>query len=255
MNIRILGAHNCESENTRLSGILIDDKIAVDAGSLSSSVSLDIQENLTAVLLTHHHYDHIRDIMSVGMNNYLADTKVKVYSIQSVYEVLNYLFDSNFYHDFMKRPQDNPAINFTIIEPHRSFKIEDYEIVAIPVKHSVPAVGFRIMSGSGKELFFTGDTGPEVRECWEQVNPDLLIIECTASDRFYEFGKRAGHMTTGLLKEVLTEFKELKGYIPQVITVHMSPRLEEEIRTELAAVSDELEAPIQLGYEGMEVRL
>ncbi|MFC1901181.1 MBL fold metallo-hydrolase, partial [Chloroflexota bacterium] len=123
MNIRILGAHNCESENTRLSGILIDDKIAVDAGSLSSGVSLDIQENLTAVLLTHHHYDHIRDMMSVGMNNYLADTKVKVYSIQSVYDVLNYLFDSNFYHDFMKRPEGNPTINFTVMEPHKSVNI------------------------------------------------------------------------------------------------------------------------------------
>ena len=255
MNIRILGAHNCESDTTRLSGILIDDKIAVDAGSLSSSVSLDVQENLTALLLTHQHYDHIRDIMSVGMNNYLADKKVKIYSIQSVYDVLNYLFDSNFYHDFMKRPQGNPVINYTTIEPHQSFKVEDYEVVAIPVKHSVPAVGFRITSNKGKELFYTGDTGPEVSECWEQINPDLLIIECTASDRFYEFGKRAGHLTTGLLKEALAEFKELKGYLPLVITVHMSPRLEEEIGIELAAVSEELGIQIQMGYEGMEVKL
>ena len=141
------------------------------------------------------------------------------------------------------------------IEPDKSFKIEDYEVTPVPVRHSVPAVGFQIRSSTGKELFFTGDTGPEVSECWERINPDVMIIECTASDRFYEFGKRAGHLTTGLLKEVLVEFRELRGYIPQVITVHMSPRLEEEIRTELAVISGELGASIQVGYEGMEVLL
>ncbi|MFC2070186.1 lactamase, partial [Chloroflexota bacterium] len=97
--------------------------------------------------------------------------------------------------------------------------------------------------------------GPGFKECWEQINPQLLIIECTASDRFIEFGRRAGHMTPALLKEELIAFNEMKGYLPEVVTVHMSPRLEEEIEQELVSVSEELNASIMMGYEGMELSI
>ncbi|MFC1921090.1 MBL fold metallo-hydrolase [Chloroflexota bacterium] len=255
MDVQLLGAHNCESASTRLSGILIDDKIAVDAGSLTSSLSLDAQEQLEAVLLTHQHYDHIRDILALAMNTYLAGNTVNIYSIEPVYNVLDALFESNIYHNFMKRPEENPAVNFTIIEPQKSILIGGYEILAVTESHSVPAVGYQVTSPDGKVLYFTGDTGQGLKECWEQISPQLLIIECTACNSFNEFGKRAGHMTPALLKEELISFREIKGYLPRVVTVHMSPRLEEEIKPELAAVSEELNSPILMGYEGMQLQL
>ena len=53
------------------------------------------------------------------------------------------------------------------------------------------------------------------------------------------------------MRRLVTIFRELKGYLPRVITVHMSPGLEAEIKTEVAALSTELNSPITLAYEGM----
>ena len=68
MKIHILGAHNCESKDTKLTSLVIDGRLVLDAGGLTSGLSLSDQEQLKAVLLTHQHYDHVRDIMALAMN-------------------------------------------------------------------------------------------------------------------------------------------------------------------------------------------
>ena len=256
MNICILGAHNCESQNSRLISLLIDDVLAIDAGGLTSSLSFEAQQKLKAILLTHQHYDHIRDIPTIGMNLFLQGSTINVYSIQPVYEAISTrLLGGKLYPNFLQRPPDNPTVKFTIIEPHQLQQIEGYSILAVPVNHPVPTVGYQITSPDGKVVFYTGDTGPGLADCWQQVSPQLLITEVTAPDRHEEFARESGHLTPGLLKQELVLFHELKGYLPQVVTVHMNPRLEDEIKTEIAVVAKELNSPISLGYEGMELSL
>ncbi len=256
MDIRILGAHNSESESTRLTSLLVDNRLVLDAGGLTSSLSLEAQQQLKAVLLTHQHYDHIRDVLALAMNFYLAGATINIYSALPAFEVTAaHLLDGEIYPNFMKFPEEKPTINFTVVEPHRAIRIGDYDVLAVPVNHSVPTVGYQVTSPEGEAVFFTGDTGPGLSDCWQQVSPQLLVIECTASDRFAEFGRKSGHLTPVLLKEELIAFRDIKGYLPQVVTVHMSPGLEEEIRAEIAAVSEELNTPITPGYEGMELQL
>ena len=70
-----------------------------------------------------------------------------------------------------------------------------------------------------------------------------------------EVGAGQRHFTPAFLEEELTVFNELRGYLPQVVTVHMSPRLEEGIRSEVAAVAARLNCSITPGHEGMTLRL
>jgi len=48
MRIRFLGTHNAESKNTRLVSFLIDDVLAVDAGSLVSELTFAEQKQIKA---------------------------------------------------------------------------------------------------------------------------------------------------------------------------------------------------------------
>ena len=256
MNIKFLGAHNCESQDTRLLSLVIDDSLVLDAGGLTSSLSFSAQQKLKAILLTHHHYDHVRDIPTIAMNFYLSGATINIYSTLPVYQVLSaYMLDGKLYPNFLERPQENPTIKFNVIEPYKPVQIEDYSILAVPVNHSVPAVGYQITSSDGKVVFYTGDAGPGLSDCWQQVSPQLLIIEVTAPNRYEEFGRESGHLTPSLLKQELITFRELKGYLPQVVTVHMSPLLEKEIEAEIASVAKDLDSPITLGYEGMQLHL
>lgn len=130
-------------------------------------------------------------------------------------------------------------------------KLRGYGVLAVPVIHAALTVGYQVTSSDGKAVFYTSDTGPGLADCWEQVSPQLLIIEVTDSNKFEE----KSHLTPNLLKQELVKFREMKGYLPEVVTVHMRPTLEEEIRAEIAMVAEELNNPITLGYEGMEINL
>ena len=256
MNIQLLGVHNCESQNTKLTSLLIDDILVVDAGGLTSSLSFPAQQKLKAILLTHQHYDHIKDVPAIVFNFAMWNATIDIYSILPVYEALTTPpLDFKLHPNFLELPQGNPTIKFTVVEPLKTGQIEGYSVLPIPVNHSVPTVGYQITSPDGKVLFYTGDTGPGLADCWERIAPQLLIIEVTEPNRYEEFCREVGHLTPTLLKQELISFRELKGYLPQVVVVHLNPGLEEETKAEITVVAEDLNHPLSVGYEGMQLRL
>jgi len=256
MNIHILGAHNCESQTTKCISILIDNKIAIDAGSLTSSLSFRAQQELKAILITHCHYDHVRDIPSIAINHSFQDTTINILSTQTVYDAINtHLLNGKLYPEFLGSTEINPAIEFTTIEPYRTEQIEGYDILPIPVNHDSVTVGYQITSPDGKRIFYTADTGPGLSGCWECISPQLLIIEVTFPDKHQEFAIRSGHLTPTLLNAELISFARLNGYLPPVVIVHMNPLLEREIEAEITGVAKNLNTSITLAYEGMQLEL
>ena len=256
MNIQVLGAHHCESQNSKFISLLIDDVLAIDAGGLTSSLSFEAQLKLKAILLTHQHYDHIRDVPAIAMNFFLREATINIYSTQPVYDALaTHLLNGKLYPKFLEHPQGNPTAKFNMMEPYKTEQIEGYSILAVPVNHKDPTVGYQVISPAGKAVFYTGDTGPDLANCWKYVSPQLLITEITAPDKYEEFARKSGHLTPSLLKQELTNFREIKGYLPHVVVVHMDPGLEEEIRAETALVAEALNNSITLAYEGMQLHL
>jgi len=251
MKIRFLGAHNTESSSSGLMCLLLDEEVALDAGSLTSKLSLKEQLALKAVLFTHAHYDHIRDLPMLAMNCFLNGGVVHAYGSQAVKEALvEHILNGQIYSSFFERP----VLDFHEVEPYTAFTIDRYEVTPVPVSHSVPATGYQVKS-KGRSFFYTGDTGPELSECWSHISPDLVIIEVTASNRFSEFGRESKHLTPELLKEELTAFRQIRSYLPGIITVHMNPSLEDEIAVELNEVACQLGCDILLAYEGLEIQV
>lgn len=253
MDIRILGAHNTESEKTRMNCILINDELVLDAGGLTSNLSLEDQIRLKSVCITHAHYDHVRDIPALGMNLYLNAGSVNICSTVETFEALTkYLTNGDLYPNWFKRS----VFRFIRLEHYQPQSVDDYTIMAVPVNHPVPPAGYQVTSQDGKVLFYTGDTGIGLTDCWRHVSPQLLIIEVTASNRYEEsIGNGAKHLTPQLLHEELKIFRDMKGYLPRVLIIHMNPPLENEIRAEIATVSNSLNCAITLAYEGMKLQL
>jgi ribonuclease BN (tRNA processing enzyme) len=257
LEIKVLGSHNCESNTSKLTSLLIDDKLALDASAITSNLSFESQKNLKAVLITHHHYDHIRDIPALAMNFYLLQKSITIYTSETVVNKLKlYLLNDDIYPRFFERPPDRPTINFVTISEHKTCKIEDYTIMCVPVNHSVPALGFQITDQSGKKVFYSGDTGKGLESIWQNLSPDLLIIELTAPNKYeVAVGNGTKHLTPHLLERELIKFKQLKGYLPQVLLVHINPLEQDEIAKEIGSVASSLNASITLGVEGMRINL
>ena len=256
MNITILGAHNIETQNSKFVSILIDHTIAIDAGGLTASLSLSEQLKLEIILLSHQHYDHIRDIPALAMNFFLNSSTIRIYSTQPVFDILKtHLLNGDLYPKFMEQPEPESTINFIILEPNQPELLNGYTINTVPVKHTRPGVGYEITSPDNKTMFFTGDTGTGLRESWATIAPQLLIIELTAPNRYTDWAIQAHHLTPKLLHQELTLFRDMKGYLPQILTIHMNPMMEKEIESELKVLADKLSTSITLATEGIQINL
>jgi phosphoribosyl 1,2-cyclic phosphodiesterase len=258
VEIRILGAHLAEVKGARLTSLLIDGVLVVDAGGLTSALSLSEQKKIEAVLITHHHFDHTRDLVTLAANTgYYWRKQLAVYALQYTLDIVaDCLLEGKLYTNFFEYPsKEKPTLILEAIEPYNKKAIAGYDILALPVKHSAPAVGYQVTSADGKTLFYSGDTTVGISDCWEHVSPQLLITEVAGPDRYEDWLKKAGHLCPRILKEELIQLRRLKGHLPRVVVIHIGNPYEQEIKEEVAQVAQELEADIRLGYEDMKITL
>jgi len=257
MEVRILGAHSTEAEGLRLASFLIDSVLALDAGGLTSSLSLPEQQQVRAILLTHHHFDHTRDLVTFGANGAAFSAPVDVYALSQTLDVVNScLLDGKMYADFSKWPsKEKPFLQLKVIEPFQRQNIQGYDVLPVPVQHTVPSVGYQVASKDGKSLFYTGDTGPGLAACWQYISPQLLIIEVSGINKAQDFLKSVGHLSAQLLKEELVQFRQAKRYLPRVVVIHIPPQFQRGVEQEVKEVAQELGISIDIGYEGMKITL
>ena len=256
MKIRFLGTHQYETATTRLACLLIDDFIALDAGALTSSLSLTHQEKIRQILLTHRHWDHIRDLPSLTNNTQEAGT-LKVYGVADTLDsIASHLMDGTLYPNFLTRQVGGkPIIELDYIQPPALFSIRDYTVRAISMHHGVPSVGYQVSRADSRRLFYTGDTGPVCSDVWDQIQPDILVIDTTYPNRMEENARDQGHLTPHLLLDELKSFQRVRGYLPEVIATHLCPPYEEEIRRQIAIVGEEFGTAIYAAQEGMELSI
>ena len=256
LELRILGAHNMESRETRLESHLIDGVLVLDAGGLTRSLTFDEQRGIRAILLSHRHFDHVRDLLPLGLNMAKAGATVEVYAIEdTIHFVKSKLLDGSIYPDFLKFPSpESPAFHLNVVEFYKEFQVMDYTAVAVPVPHAVPAAGFQITLG-GVRLFYTGDTGRGIGEFWDHVSPEVLLTEVTFGNENQARAIEVGHLTPAFLSEALASFSQRHGFLPKVIVSHMNPPWESAVRRELDALSREIGVEILVSHADMTLDL
>lgn len=251
MRIKFLGTHTAESKNTRLVSFLVDDVLAVEAGSLTRELSFSEQGRISAVLLSHGHYDHVRDLPSLAFNN--PDRKIKVLATPETLGVLlSSLFNGAVYPNFATSTSylNKAVLELSPLESLRPVEVEGYHILPVPVHHAMPTVGFEITDQDGLRLFYTGDTGPGISDAWERIQPDHLIAEMTFPNRLGQMAEDTGHLCPQTLADELAEFKRIKGYTPDCTLIHITPQFEEEIRQEVEGAAKERQFSIAFASEG-----
>ena len=237
MKLRILGCSGgIGGEHLRTTSLLVDDDVLIDAGTGVGDLPIADLARIDHVFVTHTHLDHIAClpliIDSVGDRR---DKPLTVYGIPAVLDILRkHVFNWLVWPDFAEVPSaGNPFMRYQAVELLQPVMLGARAFTPLPVDHTVPAVGYRLDSGSGS-LVFSGDTGP-CAAFWHEVNriDNLrhLIIECAFPDREAPLAVLSRHLCPSMLA---LELRKLERECEIHIT-HLKPGQMELTMAEIAS--------------------
>lgn len=172
MIVNILGCCGSQLPGCNAVAFLLNGKILIDAGTVTSVLTLEEQVSINYILVTHPHIDHVRDIMFLADNIYYLKKKnpLVILATQHIIDALGTnLFNGIIWPDFSVIPTpENPVLKFEVIRPGEKFRVENLDVTAIMVHHVVETLGYLVESREGS-VIFAGDTGP-TDEVWEIAN-------------------------------------------------------------------------------------
>jgi len=258
----VLGAHGSDllvggerdTHQCRSVGFLVNDTVMVDAGTLSSSLSIEQQERIEYVLLSHLHHDHVKELPSL-VDNLVEIIKrpIGVASISSVLKGLRtHLFNDQIFPNFFDLPTPNhPLLKEVNLEIEKETWISSIAVTAVPVNHLVPTVGY-VIGDQDSAWIYSGDTYRTER-IWsiasEVHNLKAVFIETSFPNEMGKMAELTGHLTPHLLAE---EFKKIRKPNIPLYVYHLKPRFRDRIKNQLA----DLKLPnLTILEEGQEIEI
>jgi len=233
----VIGCHGGETPKHRTSAFVVDDRVAIDAGSLTSGLVLEAQCALEAILVSHPHFDHVRDLATIADNRsqnraaplIVAATKFTIGILKK------HFFNNLLWPDFSTLPSvRRPAIRYLELTPERPTPIAGYEVKAIRVAHSIECCAFTVR-GRGSALGYSGDTGPTDR-LWEVLGATeglkALLMEVSFPNEEGRLARVSGHHTPDTLAR---DLKKLPGSkeLPTLL-YHIKPSFQAKVERQCA---------------------
>jgi ribonuclease BN (tRNA processing enzyme) len=236
MKLRVLGSAGAEFPNFRPPAFLVDDQLLLDAGTIGSVLTEEEQWALQNIFITHSHLDHIRAIPALADNIIIKNLShtVTVFGIPDTISAMrDHMFNTIIWPDFSVIPSpERPVISFETIDTGVDYTVSGYRIRAIPVNHTVPAVGYRVSKGSAT-LVYTGDTGP-TEEIWQYASgSDALIVEVSFPNDMEPLALLTKHLTCSLLR---IELEKVARLPKRILVTHPKPQYYDIIRTEIESL-------------------
>ena len=238
MKIRVLGCHGGELPQHRTTCFLLDGKLCIDGGSITSVLTLEEILQLDDILLTHSHFDHVKDIPL--MTDLLVGKRETPLVVRGPEETLRCLgedvFNNRLWPDFRTIPSpEQPVISFAPIPVGETFTLQGLEILAVPVHHPVYSVGYILKTENGS-VAFSGDTGPTV-ELWKAINatPDVkaVFVELSFPDSMQWLADLSGHLTP---RTLMAELDKLDRRGAKIYLYHLKPSVSAELKDAIAAL-------------------
>jgi ribonuclease BN (tRNA processing enzyme) len=241
MRLKVLGAYGASDAEHNLTGYLLDDWLAVDAGTLTSKLSFAQQARIQAVFITHSHADHIRDLPHLIHNRFSQSSgPLTIFAARDVMDLLcRNVFNGLVWPDFstlISPLTGKPAVQYRAVAPGKKISFNGVSLTAVHVDHQIPAAGV-IIEMNGQAITFTGDTGP-TEEIWKRTNKIEHVVAIVTEASFPNDQQALADETAHLSPQTFgTELKKISVDAP-VYASHRKIPFERDIESQIKNLRD-----------------
>ena len=257
MHVTFLGTGSAMPTGQRVqTGLLLHaagDSLLVDCGSgvLDALGRSQVgYEGVDTVLLTHHHLDHVSDLLVLMKARWLAgEETLTVAGPPGTPDLVRDLLDV---HEYM---QDRLELTLREIEPDSAFELAGFEGAAAATRHSMPCNAYRLShprdGGAGQDppvFGFSGDSEavPELLEFFDGTA--VLAHDCSFPDDV----DVANHPTPSELGRALAD---ADADIGRVYLTHLYPHTDGEHEAMLESVADHYDGDVRFAEDDLTFRL
>lgn len=227
-----------------LSSCLIDETVALDAGSLGLFGSPQQQALVRHVFLSHTHMDHLATLPIFVENAY--EGKADCVTVHASANVLaccrEHLFNDQIWPDFVALSKgDKPFLRLAPFESGETIELDGLRVTAVALNHVVPTVGY-VVADAQSAVAFISDTAA-TEEIWKHVNaaPNLkaVFVEATFPNELTWLADVSKHLTPQALSREAAKLTRPA----RLIIIHIKARYQTQVVAQLLA----------LGLPGLEI--
>lgn len=232
----VLGSSGGKAKGRHTMCIYLPPSILLDAGNVFSLDEEDLLK-VNHIILTHSHLDHLVDIPFLIDYTYnLREKPLKVYGLPQTIEALRKnIMNWDIWPEFgsLKLPlTEEYAIEYAEIYPGYELEIEDYKILPVMSKHTVPTLSL-IVKKEGRGFVYTSDThrNPAL---WHIIQEDkeikVVLVDVSFPSYMSKIAYASLHNTPQSLNE---DIHILSRNSVRVYAIHIKPAYELEVVEEL----------------------
>lgn len=219
-------------------GAVINDSIAIDAGTLGLLWPLERQMQIRHVVLSHCHLDHIATLPLFLDNVYQEGPDCpQVYGGDHTLDALQRcVFNDQLWPDFVRlSAEETPFLKLHTLQADDTVRLDDVTITPILLDHVVPTFGFVCEDRNGA-VALVSDTAPtrHVREILQRT-PRLhaVLLEASFPNSHRWLAERSGHLCP---EQFASQIAGLDDHV-RIIACHLKPAHFDTIAEELAALN------------------
>jgi ribonuclease BN (tRNA processing enzyme) len=250
MRVTFLGTGAAMPSGRRAqTGLLVeadDDSLLVDCGSgvLNALARTDVgYEGVGTVLLSHHHLDHVADLLPLMKTRWLAgDDHLEIVGPQGTKDLLDGLLSVFEYMD--------GRIDCRVREiGEESFSVAGFDAEAKETRHSMDCLAYRFAHGADTPAFtFSADSEAFTGLANFADGSAVLAHDCSFPDDV----DVANHPTPSQLGEALADSGTDVG---RVYLTHLYPHTEGRHEAMLESVGEQYDGDVRFARDGLTVEI
>ena len=237
------------SARQHLMSVIIDDRVAIDAGCLAFSCSDLQRRQVRDIVLTHTHLDHIAGLPMFIDDLFATLTEpIRIHATRESIDILERdVFNWAVYPRFSElMNKHGRVVEYSEFKQGSEFSARHLTIKSVAVNHKVAACGY-VVSDETTAVGVTGDTA-ETDDFWTNLNSTsnlkALLVECAFPDEMGDLATVSHHLTPQKLQRELDKFDNDEC---EIYVINLKPMYRDIIIGQIAQLNNDRIKILEVG--------